>query len=137
MNEHSLRNSKLDEEKRILVVYKNYYIIKPFLSELTRVKIKMDIFSDPISALRNYVIGYYNLLLVETRLTHMSGFEFSSLISKIEKIKVCFITPMYLYYESLIEFRPNLSTNCFISPYIPLKNFRCIVLRNLYNGSRF
>jgi PleD family two-component response regulator len=134
MNERKLHPSIFEKEKRILVVYKNYCLIEPLIAELSRVKIKLDVFSDPASALRNYVIRHYNLLLVETRLSQMSGFEFSSLITKIEKIGVCFITPMDSYYKSLIEFYPNLKTNCFISPYTSLENFKSIIMSKLYNG---
>ena len=78
-------------------------------------------------ALENYIPGYYNLLLLETRLNLMTGFEFYSIIKKIERISVCYITKLVTYYKSLIEFFPNLDAGCFIDPSIDIKDFLKII----------
>ena len=73
------------------------------------------LYSDPILALKEYKPRFYDLILLETRLTTMSGFEFYSLVSKIENIPVCFLTNLSTYYNSLGNFYHDIDIGCFIS----------------------
>jgi DNA-binding response OmpR family regulator len=114
-------------EKTILLVYNNYNLIKKFESELRRNNYRLKLYDNPQLALREYESNFFNLLLLETRLSNISGFEFYSIIKKIEKVPVCFFTNLTTYYRSLLEIHPNLDINCFISTTISLKDFNKII----------
>lgn len=52
----------------------------------------VDVFNDPLSALSNYKAGLYDLLLLDTKMPSIDGFELYQMIKdKDDKAKVCFI----------------------------------------------
>ena len=64
---------------------------------------KVDSFTDPISALDNYQINFYDLVILDIRMPKIDGFQlYTKIREKDPKIKICFLTASELYYE---EFR--------------------------------
>lgn len=102
----------------ILVVYKNYDLIKKFANELRKNDYQIKLYINPYDVLLEYKPNYYDLLLFETRLTELSGFELYSILKKIDNVPACFITYLTSYYLGLIELYPDLDVNCFISPHL-------------------
>ncbi len=116
--------------RRILLVYNNYDLIKKFDLELKKNGYHIKLYNDPEMALLDYVPYFFNLILLEIRLSKISGFEFYSAVKKIETIPTCFITNLTSYYKSLAEIYPGISANCFISTMISLDEFIRIIERN-------
>ena len=64
---------------------------------------KVDSFTDSISALDNYQINYYDLVILDIKMPKMDGFELYVKIREQDpKVKICFLTASEFYYE---EFR--------------------------------
>jgi CheY-like chemotaxis protein len=64
---------------------------------------KVDSFTDPISALDNYQINFYDLIILDIKMPKMDGFELYTKIREQDpKVKICFLTASELFYE---EFR--------------------------------
>lgn len=72
-------------------------------------------FNDPELAFTNYRPGNYDLLLLDIKMSKMSGFELWDKIRKIDgKVKVCFITALNIDYEALRKSFPSLVIECFV-----------------------
>ncbi|HYO06345.1 MAG TPA: response regulator [Phototrophicaceae bacterium] len=53
----------------------------------------VDAFGNPLNALKGFKKNTYNLIILDIKMTHMSGFELYGEIRKIDnKVKVCFLT---------------------------------------------
>lgn len=101
------------KQKTVLIIYKNNNV-KDYVDILRNNNILVYLYSDPILALKEYKMRFYDLIILETRLTNMSGFEVYSLISKIENVPVCFLTNLSTYYNSLRTFYHDIDLSCFI-----------------------
>ena len=54
---------------------------------------KVDSFNNPILALKDFKIGFYDLLIIDIVMPQMDGFELSEKIRKVDdKVKICFLT---------------------------------------------
>ena len=88
---------------------------------------KVDIFTDPLTALQNFTAGSYDLLLLDILMPNMNGFELYQEIRMIDyKVKICFLTAGRIDHD---EFRKKVASisienddieNCFISK--PMEN---------------
>jgi DNA-binding response OmpR family regulator len=64
---------------------------------------KVDSFTDPISALDNYQINYYDLIILDIKMPKMDGFQlYTKIREKDPKVKICFLTAIATFNE---EFR--------------------------------
>ena len=89
--------------KKILLVEDEQDISKILTMVLVEGGYKVDSFTDPIVALKNFRTGSYDLVILDIKMPEMNGFELRRQIKKIDKsVKVCFLTASELYYE---EFR--------------------------------
>ena len=86
--------------------------------------LKVNSFTDPLSALENYKeeAGMYDLLILDMKMPQMNGFELYRQIRKIaDKVKVCFLTAGEMDYEQFgKELFPALENNCYIQK--PIEN---------------
>jgi DNA-binding response OmpR family regulator len=91
------------------------FLFKMVLEESIR-RLRVDVFNDPLIALKNFRCGLYDLLLIDIAMPKMNGFELYYKIRKLDnKVKICFITASEMYYEEIRkEAFPNIDTNCFI-----------------------
>ena len=77
---------------------------------------KVDSFNDPQEALGKFEPGFYDLVILDIKMSKMDGFElYHEIKKKDNNAKVCFLTASELYYE---EFRKKeycaLDRNLFI-----------------------
>jgi DNA-binding response OmpR family regulator len=89
----------------------------------------VEVFNDPLSALSNYKVGNYDLLLLDIRMPVMNGFELCQKIrDKDKKVQVCFITARV---DAIDEFRrlfPDLQEiDCFVRKPVGMDNLVKIV----------
>src|ERR687898_896966 len=65
---------------------------------------EVEVFNDPLEALSNFKPDYYDFLLIDVKMPHMSGYDFYDNIKKIDsKVKSCFITAYEINYGALRE----------------------------------
>ena len=112
-----------------MIVDDNQDIARLFALTLQDNGFVVDVFNDPLSALANYKVGIYDLLLLDIRMPAINGFELYQKIRDIDdKAEVCFITA---YEESINDFKklfPNLEAfDCFVTKPVELHNLVKIV----------
>ena len=77
----------------------------------------VEAFNDPLEALSNFKGGYYDFLLIDVRMPHMSGYDLYDNIRTIDsKVKSCFITACEINYKALREQFPTLEMECYAKP---------------------
>src|SRR5919108_3039665 len=78
---------------------------------------EVDVFNDPQEALSNFKPNYYDFLLIDVRMPHMSGYDLYENIKKIDsKVKSYFITAYEINYQALREQFPTLEMECYAKP---------------------
>ena len=67
---------------------------------------KVDSFTEPISALDNYQINYYDLVILDIKMPKMDGFQLYTKIREQDpKTKICFLTASEIFYEKFRKAR--------------------------------
>ncbi len=65
--------------------------------------VRVDAFNDPVLALENYKVNYYDLVILDIKMPRIDGFQlYDKLRQKDPKVKICFLTASEMYYK---EFR--------------------------------
>ena len=102
--------------KRIMLVEDEDDIILLFKMILeSDVGLKVDSFTDPFSALNNFKLGLYDLILIDIALPKMNGFELYKKIRKLDnKVKICFLTAGEMYYGVYTDIFNSLDAEYFI-----------------------
>src|SRR5215210_375229 len=78
---------------------------------------KVDTFNDSQEALSNFKPDYYDFLLIDVRMPHLSGYELYDKLRIIDgKVKSCFITAYEINYQALREQFPTLEMECYAKP---------------------
>ena len=89
--------------KKIFLVDNEIDITYALENALENYGFQVDSFNDPILALDNYQINFYDLVILDIKMPKMDGFElYIKLREKDPKVKICFLTASELFYE---EFR--------------------------------
>ena len=89
---------------------------KVVLSESDR-RLRVQSFTDPVDALREFRPGYYHLVIIDILLPNMNGFELYDKLRKLDsKVKICFMTTGSEIFlkEFIKEALPESDPNCFI-----------------------
>ena len=64
---------------------------------------KVDTFNDPFIGLKSYKINFYDLVILDIKMSKMDGFKlYTKIREKDPKVKICFLTAGEMFYE---EFR--------------------------------
>jgi DNA-binding response OmpR family regulator len=96
----------VDDEEDITLVFK---------MGLEESGFEVDIFNDPVNALKNFKPRYYDLLLLDIKMPKMNGCElYDKLIQVDAQVKVLFITAFETDYQTLHEQYPLLPRDPFI-----------------------
>ncbi|SRR6266487_2798950 len=86
-------NTHSDKQKRILIVDDEPDIISVFEMVLKMNGFEVDAYNDPLLALSNFMPNSYGLVLLDIRMSKISGFELYKRMRNIDdRIKVCFMT---------------------------------------------
>jgi CheY-like chemotaxis protein len=115
MVEHSYGNSPT--KKKILIVDDEKDITTTIKSALEGTdKYVVDIFNDPEKVLANFKAGQYDLLIIDIKMPHMTGFQLYKELIKIDSKppKICFITAFEIYHDEFKKLFPSLDVRCFI-----------------------
>jgi len=119
--------------KRVLIVDDEPDLTLSLKMTLEENGLKVNSFTDPLSALENYKeeAGMYDLLILDMKMPQMNGFELYRQIRKIDdKVKVCFLTAGEMDYEQFgKELFPALENNCYIQK--PIENETLIKRLNI------
>jgi DNA-binding response OmpR family regulator len=119
----SYRILLVDDDSDILLTFKKGLEEQADKSKFDNKKIQVDTFANPKEAHSSFKAGVYDLLLLDIRMSDISGFELYEELKKIDsKPKVCFITAYELYYESLKKDFPGLDLGCFIKKPISIED---------------
>ena len=130
------RHTPVEGKNRILIVDDEPDIARLFKLSLERSGFEVDVYHDPITALSNYRLGVYDLLLLDVKMPKMNGLELYQKISEKYKeenkvVKVCFLTAFEEYYNEFERLFPNLKTDCFIRKPISIEKLVEIVKMKL------
>ena len=90
----------ITEGKKLLIVDDEPDITFTIKNILEDNGFKVDSFTDPISALDNYQIDFYDLVILDIKMPKMDGFQlYTKIREKDPKIKICFLTASEMFYE--------------------------------------
>ena len=100
----------VDDEPDITFTLK--YILKTY-------GFKVDTFTDPTIALKYFKINFYDLVILDIKMTKMTGFElYTKIREKDPKVKICFLTATAIFTEqfkkSLLKLDKNIDKDFFI-----------------------
>ena len=63
---------------------------------------KVETFNDPITALKSYKSNFYDLIILDTKMPKMDGFElYIKIREKDPKVKICFLTASEMFTEEV------------------------------------
>jgi DNA-binding response OmpR family regulator len=112
------------DTKRIMLIDDNRDVglsFKVVLEHYYESRLKVDSFTDPTSALDNFETGLYDLVIIDTVMPDMNGFEVYRRLKELDKkVKVCFLVPGKLYEDATRRLFPELDESSFIQ--IPVAN---------------
>jgi CheY-like chemotaxis protein len=81
-------------------------------------------YNDPLSAIAEFKINFYDLLLLDVNMPKLNGFEFSEKILELDlNVRVCYISAGEMNIEALREQYKSLSMGCFIKKPVEIEKF--------------
>jgi CheY-like chemotaxis protein len=123
-HQQQLQREKLSPHvKRILIVDDDPDITLTFKKSLeeenetggNKVALQAFTYNNPLSALTEFKINFYDLLLVDANMPEMNGFEFSEKILELDlNVRICYISAAEINIGALREQYKSLSLGCFI-----------------------
>ena len=122
-----MKNDVKTKTKKILLVDDEpdvTYTIKKIVEDNG---FKADSFNDPILALNNYKVNFYDLVLLDIKMPTMDGFElYLKIREKDPKVKICFLTVIATFNEEFRKIRlalgKTISEDYFIQKPIETEN---------------
>ena len=92
--------------KKIFLVDNEIDITYALENALENYGFQVDSFNDPILALDNYQIHFYDLVILDIKMPKMDGFElYIKLREKDPKVKICFLTAITRFNEEFRKIR--------------------------------
>ena len=129
--EHQQKGKLSPFTKRILIVDDHPDIILTFKKGLEaeneysggKIFFQVYAYDDPLLALSEFKLNFYDLLLVDVNMPKVNGFEFSEKVLELDvNVRVCYISAGEMNTEALREQYPSLSIGCFIKKPITIEN---------------
>ena len=81
-------------------------------------------YNDPLLALAEFKINFYDLLLLDVNMPKLNGFELSEKILELDlNVRVCYISAGEMNIEALREQYKSLSMGCFIKKPVEIEKF--------------
>ena len=91
---------------------------------LERNSFSVDYYSDPMSALNSYRVGYYDLAIFDIRMPGIDGTELYKRIRELDKqVKVCFVSAYEITVDELARILPDYILNCLFKKPVHSKFF--------------
>ena len=116
--------------KRVLIVDDDPDITFTFRKALegenqnSKIFFQVFTYNDPLSAIAEFKINFYDLLLLDVNMPKLNGFEFSEKILELDlNVRVCYISAGEMNIEALREQYKSLSMGCFIKKPVEIENF--------------
>ena len=92
------------QQKRILIIDDDPDTIITFRLALEDSGYKVDSYTDPVLAHKNFREGLYDLVILDIRMPVIDGFLLYQKIKTTDsKVKICFLTATEFYYEQIKE----------------------------------
>jgi DNA-binding response OmpR family regulator len=121
---NGLGQKLVTDTKRIMLIDDNRDVglsFKVVLEHYYESRLKVDSFTDPLTALDNFETGLYDLVMIDTVMPDMNGFEVYRRLRELDKkVKVYFLVPGKLYEDATRRLFPELDESNFIQ--IPVAN---------------
>jgi DNA-binding response OmpR family regulator len=121
---NGLGQKLVTDTKRIMLIDDNCDVglsLKVVLEHYYESSLKVDSFTDPLTALDNFETGLYDLVIIDTVMPDMNGFEVYRRLKELDReVKVCFLVPGKLYEDATRRLFPELDESSFIQ--IPVAN---------------
>jgi DNA-binding response OmpR family regulator len=121
---NGLGQKLVTDTKRIMLIDDNRDVglsFKVVLEHYYESRLKVDSFTDPLTALDNFGAGLYDLVIIDTVMPEMNGFEVYRKLKELDKkVKVCFLVSGKLYEDATRRLFPELDESSFIQ--IPVAN---------------
>jgi CheY-like chemotaxis protein len=120
----SSNNDRKREKKKVLFVDNEPDMTAMLKMAIGRAGFTIDIFNDPLLALKNFKPNLYDLALLDIMMPEMDGIELYKELKKIDpSIKVCFLTASSeIYHEELRKERHcHLNKDLFLYMPLPIK----------------
>ena len=109
----------VDDEEDILYVLKKGLESKGFT---------VDAYNEPQKVLAEFKAGAYDLLLIDIKMSGMTGFELYRKIEKIDPVvKICFITAFEIYYDEFRRVFPRIKVSCFVKKPVSIEKLSEII----------
>ena len=117
--------------RRILIVDDNPDIVLTFkkafeeANQISGKKISFHVntYNDPLLALSEFKLDFYDLMLVDINMSKMNGFDFCVKILELDaNPRVCFMSSGLINQDGLREQYPSLSIGCFIRKPVTMEN---------------
>jgi DNA-binding response OmpR family regulator len=94
----SARNGR----NKIMLVDDEPDIVVTFKAALESSGFTLDAYEDPLIALSKFKPGYYDLVILDIKMSKMNGFELNTEMLKIDcQVRACFITAGDMYYDKV------------------------------------
>ena len=112
----SMNQTNKAREIRVLVVDDEYDVSLTIKLVLEENGFKVDSFTDASEALKNFITGLYDLVILDVKMPEMSGFSLYKKIRKLDdKVIICYMTAVdEVSYEDLKKCYPNIDEICII-----------------------
>jgi CheY-like chemotaxis protein len=89
--------------------------IKKRIDKCNTKKYDVHVYNDPIFALSEFKLDFYDLLLDDINMPKMDGFEFAkAVLASDVNVKSCFMSSGQINQEALRELYPAVGIGCFI-----------------------
>ena len=100
-----MRNVIITMTKKILVIDDEPDLTYTLEKVLEDNGFKVESFNDPLLALNNYKVNFYDLIILDIKMPKINGFElYIKIREKDPKVKICFLTAITTFKE---DFRNN------------------------------
>lgn len=99
---------------------------------LEREGFDVDAFNDPMKALESFKSSTYDLVILDIKMTPITGFElFRRLLVIDNKVRVCFMTAFEVYHDEFRRVFPTISVDCFVRKPVTIDKLAKIINRQL------
>jgi two-component system catabolic regulation response regulator CreB/two-component system response regulator ChvI len=92
----------------------------------------VDAFNDPLKALESFKSSAYDLVILDIKMTPITGFElFRRLLVIDNKVRVCFMTAFEVYHDEFRRVFPTISVDCFVRKPVTIDKLAKIISAQL------